>query len=127
MAVAGVAWSGVGIMLLSRAWGWLSAPGIHAALALGALGVMLAVVAWRFLFGRLANRNIHRISAGPERACVFGFQTVKSYVVMAGMIVLGVTLRHSALPKPDLAAVYIAIGGALFAASTQYYRSLASA
>lgn len=127
MLVAGAAWSGVGVMLLARAANWLSAPSLPVALALAALGVTLALLAWRYLFGRLASRNIGRISASPERACVFGFQTAKSYVVMIGMIALGIALRHSAVPKADLAAVYIAIGGGLLAASTQYYRSLATA
>jgi hypothetical protein len=43
------------------------------------------------------------------------------------MIALGVTLRHSAVPRPELAVVYLAIGGALLLASFSYYNNLIDA
>ena len=41
------------------------------------------------------------------------------------MMTGGMLLRHSTLPKPWLAVVYAAIGGALLLASRQYYARLA--
>lgn len=38
------------------------------------------------------------------------------------MIALGIALRHSGVPKPALAVVYAAIGGALMLASGLYHR-----
>ena len=55
---------------------------------------------------------------------MFSFQAWKSYLLVAFMIALGITLRHSALPRPILAGVYLAIGGALFLSSLRYYRLL---
>jgi hypothetical protein len=38
------------------------------------------------------------------------------------MIGIGVTLRHSPIPKPYLAALYLGIGGALILSSARYVR-----
>ena len=52
------------------------------------------------------------------------FQAWKSYLIIVAMIVLGVTLRNSAIPKNVLAVAYTAVGGALFLGSFHYYRHL---
>ena len=122
LLVAGLVWSGVGIMLGTWAVVWLTAASPSAAMILGAAGVACALVAWRFGFARLSNANIERIERLPVRACLFSFQAWKSYLIMASMIALGLVLRHSAIPKPWLAVVYSTIGGALFLSSLGYYR-----
>lgn len=121
LLIAGVVWTGVGVMLGVWAAIWLSAVPfvLEVEMALG--GAVLAVVAWWFIFRRLVRANIDRIERGPLRASVFTFQAWNSYLVMAGMIVLGIVLRNSPLPKPWLAVVYAAIGGALFIASLGYH------
>ena len=40
-------------------------------------------------------------------------------------VALGITLRHSPLPRVILAYIYLSIGGALFLSSLAYYRLLA--
>jgi len=124
MTVAGLAWSGAGLMLLSWAVRWLLATPTPVALALAVVGVAAAVGAWLALFGRLARTNVARLVAAPRLACVFAFQPLKSYLIMIAMIGLGITLRHSVVPKPELAVVYLAIGGALLLASFSYYNNL---
>jgi hypothetical protein len=114
-------------MLLAWAGVWLSAATGPVSVALGGLGLAIAILAWWLLFRGLAAKNIERLTASPERACLFGFQAPKGYLMMGSMIALGVTLRHSAIPKPDLAVVYIAIGGALLLASMSYYSRLLGA
>jgi hypothetical protein len=122
-AISGVLWTGVGIMLLTYAATWLAPVPVPEEIALGGSGLALAAVAACFLFRGIARKNIERIDNGPGRASVFAFQAWRSYVVMAFMIALGITLRHSALPKPALAVMYAAIGGALMLASGLYHRS----
>ncbi|HEX9093185.1 MAG TPA: hypothetical protein VF902_04305 [Coriobacteriia bacterium] len=119
--VAGLVWSGVGIMLIALAATWLAAVPVSAELGLGGLG---AVLAWQLLFRGLALRNLVRLSAVRERASLFAFQAPRSYLIMVSMIALGVVLRHSAVPKPDLAVAYAAIGGALFLSSLSYHARL---
>ncbi len=120
-AIASATWGAVGVMLLSFGIGWLADAEPRTALVLGALGVTLGLLAWRLLFRGLAGRNRARLACSPERMCVFGFQPPKSYAIMAAMIALGTVLRHSAVPKPDLAVVYLAIGGALLLSSLRYH------
>jgi hypothetical protein len=122
-AVSGVVWTGVGVMLLSLAATWLLGVGaLPEELALAVVGLGLAVLAARLLFRRIARTNIARIESGPARMCVFAFQRWQSWVLTAGMIALGIALRHSALPKAILAVVYAAIGGALVLGGGLYHR-----
>ena len=77
------------------------------------------------MFARLARRNIQRIrelSPHKEKICLFAFQALQSYVLIIGMITLGILLRLSPIPREYLAIVYLAIGFALVYASLQYWR-----
>ncbi len=122
--LAGLMWTGVGAMLLVPAAGWVAAaPRLAGAAALLG-GLTTAVVAHRHLFSRLVEKNLARIAAGPERPCLFSFQALRSWVLVAGMVALGVALRRSGAPRTALAYVYFAVGGALVLGSRLYYRAL---
>jgi hypothetical protein len=121
--IAGATWLGVGAMLVSLAIGWLRAGAWgHGALLAGA-GIGGALVVHHFGFLRVADRNLARISSLDERPCAFAFMSWRSYLLVAVMIAMGVTLRHSPIPKPLLAVLYIAIGGALLLSSVRYLRA----
>jgi hypothetical protein len=107
--------------MLGYAVAWLAPVTIAMEVLGGLLGAAIALLAARYLFSRIVRSNITRIDAGPERASVFAFQAWKSYLVMAGMIALGITLRHSAMPRPVLAVIYEAVGGALLLTSVRYH------
>ncbi|MFH1635733.1 MAG: hypothetical protein ABIG63_17210, partial [Chloroflexota bacterium] len=112
---AGLMWSGVGIFLCSLAYGWLVPVDIITALVLAFSGVVLAIVIYKFGFSKLAKENIHRIINLPaEKPCIIAFQKWSSYPLVAVMIAMGITLRHSPIPKHLLAVLYIGIGGGLF-------------
>jgi hypothetical protein len=120
--VAGAIWIGVGAMLVALAVGWLRAGAWgHGALLAGA-GAAGALVIHHFGFLRVVDKNLGRISTLDERPCVFAFQSWKSYVMVAVMISMGVALRHSPIPKPLLAVLYLGIGGALVLSSVRYLR-----
>lgn len=121
LSIAGLLWSTVGVMLCSLAVHWLLQIGRNLAIALAALGLALAVTSWRFIFVKIAHKNISRIEQRPTMTCLFAFQAWRSYALMLFMIALGITLRHSHLPKFYLAVIYTAVGGALFLASFSYY------
>lgn len=123
--LSGLMWSAVGLMLCTLAYGWLLQVEVLNALLLAAAGTLLGTAIYRFGFLGLAINNIHRIELLPEKACLFTFQEWKSYPLIAVMIALGITLRHSPIPKPYLAVLYIGIGLGLFFASLQYYLTLA--
>lgn len=121
LAMAGLVWTAVGMMLIGWASRWLLyGPRAWAAVAF-LLGAGIGLFAWRALFARLASDNVARILRGSARACLFGFTAPKGWLVTAGMIVFGSLLRHSSLPKTWLAVPYSAIGVALLLASLTYY------
>jgi hypothetical protein len=123
--LAGLMWSAVGLMLCSMAYRWLTGLQAHwLALVVGLLGVVFAIAAYRFGFSHLAIKNIQRLETFLERTCVFAFITWKSYLLIVGMMSLGLALRSSLLPREYLALVYTTIGGALFLSSFHYYGSL---
>jgi hypothetical protein len=121
LVIGGLMWSAVGLMLCRLAVHWLMGIGGGTAIWLGILGAAAAVTVYRFGFLKIARRNIDRVCEFSGKRCLFAFQAWKSYLIIVVMIALGVTLRHSALPRHLLALVYETIGGALFLSSLHYY------
>lgn len=124
LLTAGVVWVGVGVMLNRWAYVWLQdspgpALGWRVAIAFGAA---LGVHHWGFL--RIVDRNLGRILPMQGRHCFFAFIPWKSYLLTALMIVIGVVLRYSQIPKQHLALLYMAIGTALILSSLRYLRYL---
>jgi hypothetical protein len=124
LALAGLVWTVVSLGLGRLALGWLAVVPLPWSVLLGLCGLFLGLLIHRFNFSRVARKNIERICRSSERPCLFSFQAWHSWLLVALMIALGVTLRHSPLPRPILAVLYAAIGTALFAGSLQYYRRL---
>ena len=124
--LAGFSWSLVGIMLCLIPAGWISTMSRGAEILIVLSGMAASGAIAVFGFSRVARRNIARIAAYGERACLFAFQSWKSYLNIAVMIGLGWLLRHSPIPKYALAPLYFGIGGALFASSFLYYIRIAS-
>lgn len=126
LLVAGLMWSGVGIMLCCLAYYWLiPVSGLWEALYAGC-GIAGSVVIYYFGFSKIADKNIRRLCLYQGRVCFFAFQEWKSYLIIVVMMALGITLRHSPIQKYYLAVMYIAIGGALFLSSFHYYARLKS-
>jgi hypothetical protein len=123
LVIAGVMWTGVGVMLLGYAVTWLTNPLSLITGLLGALGIIISILANRFEFSKLAMKNVTRILALNEKPCLFSFQAWKGYLIIIVMITAGILLKSSAIPKPYLAVVYAAIGGALLQSSVNYYFS----
>lgn len=124
IALSGIMWSGVGIMLCNLAVGWLSQSDVRPGTWYGAAGISLALMIHHFGFLKLVDRNIERILVKKGKVCIFAFQPWKSYLIIVIMIAMGTTLRHSALPRQYLAIIYIGFGGAMLLSSIRYYRTL---
>lgn len=124
LLLAGLLWSGVGILLCSMAGGWLlRAPWPTNILGAG-VGVASGFLIYRYGFSRIALKNIERISKKPEQVCLFAFQAWRSYLLITIMMALGFILRHSALPRYVLAVIYSAVGSGLTLSSILYYERL---
>ena len=119
-------WFGVGTMLLFYRFSWLNAFHVHGSFLFGGIGVVVALVVHHFGFLKIVDKNLGRILPMEGTRCVFSFMTWKSYIMVAVMIAMGTLLRHSPIPKPYLAVVYIGIGLALVLSSVRYLRVLLS-
>jgi hypothetical protein len=123
--VAGLLWVGAGSMLVAFAVHWLAADAGRGAWCYAAVGAAGALVIHHFGFLRVVDKNLGRISGLVERPCAFAFLSWRSYLLVACMIGMGAFLRRSPLPKPYLAALYLAIGCALILSSVRYLRVFA--
>jgi hypothetical protein len=121
--IAGIMWSGVGILLGSYAVTWLLGdPGVLS-LLLGLAGIGISLLIFRFGFSKVARKNMDRINRYSGSPCFFSFQAWTGYVIIGVMMTGGILLKHSVIPKPYLAVLYSAISGGLFFSSFLYYAS----
>jgi hypothetical protein len=122
---AAAVWGLVGAFLSFRAFIWFRASDRRVSWMV-ALALAVGFLKGHFLLTRMARRNIRRIrKLSPHKAkiCVFAFQAIQAYLVILGMMFLGILLRRSSIPREVLAVIYLAIGSALFSASLAYWRA----
>lgn len=126
LATAAAVWLLAGLMLSARAVVWLVET--NSPLSASALAVPALLLGWakgRWVLIPLATQNIvriHALSPHKPKICLFAFQAIQSYLLVAGMVAAGFLLRLSPMPRPLLAALYLAIGTALITASFRYRR-----
>ena len=122
VALSGIIWTVVGIILCNLAVKWLSNTSTQSTLLLGSSGVILSLFIHHFGFLKLVDKNISRILAKKGKVCIFGFQPWRSYLIIIIMVTMGIILRHSSLPKQYLSIIYIGFGGAMLLSSFRYHR-----
>jgi hypothetical protein len=124
LLISGLMWSLVGLMLCQLAFRWYVLASFQDHLGFLLAGVIVALPIHHFGFSIFARRNISRIRTLNEKPCLFAFMAWWNYPLVLFMIGLGLTLRHSPIPKIYLGVLYIGIGGALLLSSLHYYSSL---
>jgi hypothetical protein len=126
LLLAGVMWLVVGIMLNYLAYGWLVIdPNISKSYHIIS-GVITAIFIYRFGFSKIAKNNHDRIIKMADKSCIFSFYSLKSYLTIIVMVLIGIALRHSTIPKHYLAVAYIGIGLALAISSNIYFETILS-
>jgi len=120
--MGGFVWVCVGAMLLTFSYQWLHASHWMASLPFVLPGMVLALVIHHFGFLKIVDKNLGRLLPGDGKKCVFSFMPWRSYLIVVVMVGMGHLLRHSPIPKPYLAIVYIGIGLALILSSVRYFR-----
>ncbi len=120
--IAGIVWQLVGIWLIFLAFSWLSVESTTVFYLYSAMGILLALLIHHFGFLKIVNRNTKRIVQMDGKRCVFSFIAWKSYLIILVMVAMGALLRHSTIPKKNLAILYTGIGLALFLSSIRYVR-----
>ncbi len=121
LLTAAIMWSVVGLFLFCR--GLFNIIFVHDPYK--PIWVIVALAAGlikaKVVLEKTALKIVSRISSRPEPSCLFGFMPVKSWLLIAGMIFLGVVLRKSPLDRSLVWSIYIAIGAALFASSRIFW------
>ena len=123
LLLAGIVWEGVGLTLLFLAFSWLHRASDISIYPYAIAGILLALFIHHFGFLKIVDHNLNRIlQMDLKKRCFFSFIPSRSYLVIAIMIIIGIFLRHSMIPKYDLAILYIGIGLALILSSVRYIR-----
>jgi len=117
---AGLMWCGVGVMLISFALSWLNHYGGRGKILFYITGLIAGLPIHFLGFLKLAQKNIARLMALQGKKCIFSFITWKSYLIIIIMVTLGITLRHSSIPKQYLSVLYNGLGIGLFLSGTLY-------
>jgi hypothetical protein len=86
------------------------------------VGFLAAMPIHHFGFLKIADKNLNRILSLTEKTNPFSFMTWKSYIIVVIMVSMGITLRHSSIPKMYLSILYNGIGLALFLSGIRYFR-----
>jgi hypothetical protein len=124
--LAGIMWLSVGTMLLILSFSWLNGFQVPGSFLFGGIGIAIALIVHHFGFLKIVDKNLDRILPMEGTKCIFSFISWKSYMIIALMATMGILLRHSPIPKPYLAILYIGIGLALILSSVRYVRVLLS-
>ena len=112
--VAASIWSGVGLMLLIRGSSYLFGSGSQWLLI---LAIVVGTCKSLFILDKSARKNLNRLSHKKDGACLGGVYSVKMWIMIVAMIILGKILRSSGLPAEFVGVLYAAIGWALLFSS----------
>ena len=121
--MAGIMWCGVGVMLMSFAASWLGLYEGKGVLLYYSAGFLAAMPIHHFGFLKLADKNLARLLPLKEKRCLFSFITWKSYLIIVVMMAMGISMRHSSIPKQYLSILYNGIGLGLFLSGIRYFRN----
>ena len=116
--LAAAMWTAVGGGLLFFGAHWITGGRLTlagAGLILAGAGAGLAK-SWLVL-DRTAAKILSRITSRGEGRCVGGFLSIRSWLLVLGMIVLGRVLRGGLLPTAAVGVLYVAIGTGLLTSS----------
>jgi hypothetical protein len=118
--ISAILWCAVGTLMCLRAYFWTYHAPVGHFLAVEAIGLITAIIGFRFGFSKITRRNINRIMSLPDRSSFFSFTGLRGYIMIIGMISLGIYLRNSPIPKDYLAIPYNAMGGSLLFGSLRF-------
>ena len=80
-------------------------------------GLLLGAAKAFFILDRMARKNIKRIKEFEDKACFGSVYSLKTWFMVAAMIVLGRFLRTTVLPGEIIGLIYTAVGWALMLSS----------
>ena len=106
----------VGIVFLT-----VGESGLHPVQAgLLVFGIALGIAKSRFVLNKIARKNIKRIFSLPQRSHVLSTFSLRSWILVLAMILLGRLIRFLGAPYPVIGVIYVAVGFGLALSSRRY-------
>ena len=120
--VAALVWTFAGGMLLARGISFLLQNPVDLWLRV-VISIVGGTLFYVLLFSKISLKHTLRIvNLKYDKPCVFSFFNLKSYLMMGGMISLGILLRKSGIvPVIYLSALYVTMGIPLFLSALRFY------
>ena len=84
--------------------------------------ILVFLIFWFMIFNKLVNKHTKRIQLyGSEKQYVWKFFDVKSFIIMASMMSLGIMIRvYHLMPNTCIALFYTGLGSALTLAGIKF-------
>lgn len=121
--IGAVVWTYAGVMLLSKGLGMMDIDPEHYLPRLMG-SVIGGALFYLVLFTRISKKYVNRILQLEDHPGIFSIFNRKGYIMMVGMISLGVFLRTSGIVAPFyLSILYVTMGIPLFISSIRFYYS----
>jgi hypothetical protein len=118
LLLAAVLWTGVGTGLALAGLFWIFDARSAPWLAATPVALLAGWVKGRFVLGPRAGANARRIVEAGDGRCLGGAFSWGSWGIALAMMIGGIFLRRSSIPRPWLGLLYTAVGTGLIAAST---------
>ncbi len=122
MIIAGIVWSIAGSILLFKSYKFMNFE-VKNLLIYLSISAIAGLLFFYFLFSKISKRHIDRMkSFKNERYSIFSFFNLRSYILMFGMISMGIIIRKLQLVQNQtLAYVYLTMGIPLLISSFRFY------
>ncbi|MHA1744948.1 MAG: hypothetical protein ACTSWW_03045 [Promethearchaeota archaeon] len=122
--ISGVMWVFVGQMLISYGIGWFQEKITQYLWLFISISILSALSIYKFGFSKIVKQNIKRLQQKQDKLCIFAFIEWKSYIIMAFMMGMGITLRMILGPNEYLGILYIGIGGGMLLSGLIYIKPI---
>ena len=120
--LAALLWTSVGAGLSVAGLRWCADTRAPWPPLLGLSGFGLGLLKGRLALERTARRSAARIALRGDGTCLGGFLSWKTWIFVLAMMVGGMVLRRSGLPRPVLGVLYTAVGTGLLWGCRIYWR-----
>ncbi len=144
--LSGLVWMGIGTMLLSiglkllvassqyeatlrgdslpllQAFAPLMADLEQAAIAIIVMSLFIGFLKGRFVLSKSAFRSIAHIRNLEEPANLSSMYSKKYYILLVGMVGLGMSIKYLGIPNDVRGAIDVAVGAALLQGSMVFFR-----
>ena len=117
--LAPMLWTGIGMLLMVRGWGWI---GSGRARLLVLLALVIGTLKSLLVLDKTSRRLIARIHTFGDSTCVGAVYSWKTWLLVLVMMGSGIAMRRFTDPGLVIGTVYVAIGWALFFSSRHGWR-----